>query len=533
MGLPPVGPGSPNLNDLLQLGGIPTPGRSGAAAFSTALAASQDQIAGLLQLLATPDITQLLSTVEQRLPPPNPALTQQLLQAASSAATAGDVPLALVKVQELLTVNPQLAEALPNEPTLQPIQREVVNLVRQLISEARTQAEDTMATATQAVASGVPKKAQASEVDLHTVLLLATRFIDSGRLIDYLVATDLARVVIARYASPPPSATAANASTPDPSAPNLAPPNVNAAKVLTTPTLLQVLARPEIAALISNIGQRLLVQHPALMEELLHTVTATDIVRDLPRALAKMPEIIELVTNLDIFVSPPQSPALKQELLLAASAAAATGDVPQALAKVKELVTMNPQQAETVAANSALRAIQPEVLNLIRQLTSQARTQAQERVATAAQAIATGGLKKIEGSQADVRTLLSIASYLFESGRLPDYLLAIELAQIVIARYGKLRGKKPVRWAANFTRPKSEPMRARFERWWMRVPLLILLLAWLGLGLVFGIGSLIVRKVRPDSFDPSIAALAFDIWGVGFLALVGFGFYMRIRNVRF
>ena len=482
-------------------------------------AVSEDQIATLLQSLATPDISQLLSSIEQRFPAPNPSVIQQLLQAASSAADAGDVPLALAKVRELLTLNPQQAEGVPNEPALQPIQRDVVNLVQQLTFQARTRAQDTVAAAAQAIESDGPKKLQASEVDLHTVLSLAIRFFDSGRLIDYLMATEVARVVISRYASTPVLA-AASASVP------------KAATPIPTPTLLQVLARPEIAALISNIGQRLLAQIPALMEELVRTANAVVIAGDIPRTLARMPEIAELIPNLQRLFLPPGNPALTDELLHAASAAVAAGDIPRALAKVKELVTLNPRQAETVGANPSLRAIQPEVGDLVRQLTLQARMQAQEKVATAAQAIVTGGLKRLEGADVDVRTILSLATYLLESGRLPDYLLAIELAQVVIARYETVRGRKAPR-PPRVTRPRPEPMRARLERWWSRVPLLILLLSWLALGLAFGIGSLVLRKLRPDTFDPSIATLAFDIWSVGFLALIGFGFYMRIRNVRF
>lgn len=53
---------------------------------------------------------------------------------------------------------------------------------------------------------------------------------------------------------------------------------------------------------------------------------------------------------------------------------------------------------------------------------------------------------------------------------------------------------------------------------WFRAPLLALLLAWL-------IAGLVAVAVVP-------LQAVFDIWALGFLALVGFGFYARVRNVR-
>ena len=32
---------------------------------------------------------------------------------------------------------------------------------------------------------------------------------------------------------------------------------------------------------------------------------------------------------------------------------------------------------------------------------------------------------------------------------------------------------------------------------------------------------------------PTLIDTGFDVWGVGFLALIAFGFYMRVRKVRF
>ncbi|MGH9653879.1 MAG: hypothetical protein ACRD6B_10510 [Bryobacteraceae bacterium] len=54
---------------------------------------------------------------------------------------------------------------------------------------------------------------------------------------------------------------------------------------------------------------------------------------------------------------------------------------------------------------------------------------------------------------------------------------------------------------------------------WLRAPLLVLLLSWL-------VAGLIAAAVVPLN-------AVFELWGLGFLALVGLGFYTRVRNIRF
>lgn len=57
------------------------------------------------------------------------------------------------------------------------------------------------------------------------------------------------------------------------------------------------------------------------------------------------------------------------------------------------------------------------------------------------------------------------------------------------------------------------------RKFWARAPLLVLLLAWL-------VAGLMAAAVVPLN-------AVFEAWGLGFLALVGFGFFARVRNIRF
>lgn len=256
--------------------------------------------------------------------------------------------------------------------------------------------------------------------------------------------------------------------------------------------------------------------------------------------LLAMPEISDLILNIEQRL-PEQDPASRQDLLQSAASALAAGDTELALAGVKELVIRSPRQAETIANEPEFQTIRQDIANLLRTVVAETRIQAEQKVATAGQAIAAGGVKKLPGSDVELVTVLSLATRFLETGRLADYWRASELAQVVIGHYG---------WAPTMAGTGlPEPRRAvtaersigvrihlwlvRLKQLWRRAPLLVLLLGWLAVGIFGGACSALLRKFQPDVFDPSIAAIGFSIWGLGFLALVGFGFYMRIRSVRF
>jgi hypothetical protein len=87
------------------------------------------------------------------------------------------------------------------------------------------------------------------------------------------------------------------------------------------------------------------------------------------------------------------------------------------------------------------------------------------------------------------------------------------------------RNRVPQRGWIGFLKQARPPFRAL----WRRAPLLILLLAWLGIGLLFGLISLVARNLV---LPAAVIDGGFEVWGLGFLVLVILGFYSRIRNVR-
>lgn len=102
---------------------------------------------------------------------------------------------------------------------------------------------------------------------------------------------------------------------------------------------------------------------------------------------------------------------------------------------------------------------------------------------------------------AQVQALIDVPAYMPPVlQREDDRLCGIEPAR---------RGRVPV-W--------GQIVRSGARKLWLRAPLLALLVAWLVAGLVAA------------AFVP--LPTVFDAWALGFLALVGLGFYARVRSVR-
>jgi hypothetical protein len=108
----------------------------------------------------------------------------------------------------------------------------------------------------------------------------------------------------------------------------------------------------------------------------------------------------------------------------------------------------------------------------------------------------------------DTRLMMAIAARFVETGRLADCARGDALARLVVERYGP----KPAVRAGHALAVAGRAAASRVQRLWKRAPLLVLLVAWLALGLTGLLGG--------------------DIWPIGLLALVGLGFYSRVRRVR-
>jgi hypothetical protein len=159
-----------------------------------------------------------------------------------------------------------------------------------------------------------------------------------------------------------------------------------------------------------------------------------------------------------------------------------------------------------------------------------ARLDAELKLGHAEQAVVQAGGRKLADWETNPQTLLQIGHRLYNTGGHANYVRAAALAEMLQYAYWgatlvhdstaptvksvlqKERGLRML-W------PQATPVRVKVSGvvrvLWRRAPLLVLLLTWLAIG-IFG-GSLV------SSFN-------FEFWAIGFLALVGFGFYSRIRN---
>lgn len=256
---------------------------------------------------------------------------------------------------------------------------------------------------------------------------------------------------------------------------------------------------------------------------------------------------VELTAHLD---------ALKTDTALAVQ----QGDLTRAMANVHEISTVDPHSIAVLAPEKMLETIRPEVDHLLNRLTTVARIDAEGWLSQADQAVETSTHQALNW-QTKPDTLLNVAHHLFDSGGYTNYVRSADLAQSIL-NYGPVPYSPFVDQFADALAPKpaaaltelenekrvpSPPVLAdvaktaaalrksgtpRILATWRRAPLLVLLLSWLGAGLIGGPIAVVLRSIWPDGWAVPLLDFAFQAWGIGFLALVGFGFYARIRTIR-
>jgi len=222
--------------------------------------------------------------------------------------------------------------------------------------------------------------------------------------------------------------------------------------------------------------------------------------------LLSAPQIHDLLHSIDAHRFA-QEPAVLNSLLESAGAAVAQHDVPRALAVLTEYINRNPDHAALLPMSPALAPIQGEVKELLRNVTQDARIGAERLIVAAGLAVG-GAAKHAEGLNGS--GVLAVAERFVESGQLVNYIRAAELSQAVIVFYNG---------AAPDIALDARPGKIGFAaRWWRRVPVLVLLAGWLGVGVI----------ALPLRFN----AAGVEIWGVGFLVLVVLQFWISVRGIR-
>lgn len=239
------------------------------------------------------------------------------------------------------------------------------------------------------------------------------------------------------------------------------------------------------------------------------------------------------------------------------TSALAQGDRTRALANLNEIAALDPRTIAVLAPDEVLQPIRPEVDQLFHRLTTVAKLDAEGLLSQADQALETPGRTVAIDWQTKPATLLEVAHRLYDCGGYTNYVRSADLAQTIVnpaavayspflEQYTAPVAAKPAEAieeilpnkpilpsAADTFKALRGAAMPRVQVLWNRAPLLVLLLGWLTTGLIAGPAAILLRTLWPETWPASLVDFGFEVWGIGFLALVCFGFYARIRDIRF
>jgi hypothetical protein len=249
--------------------------------------------------------------------------------------------------------------------------------------------------------------------------------------------------------------------------------------------------------------------------------------------------------------SPPEIVARVNGLVQATVSAIHEDRSEWAVGRFIEAVTTDPSRAEELRSNPDIQPIRNTVEQLLVRLTNVAKMDAETKLATAEHVIEEGGWRKLPHWETAPEALIQIGHRLLEAGGYANYVRAAELATTLQSAYWGatvIEPPPPVSAPNGLEKEDSAIKRqgvgsAANDLWetlaklprhvatlWRRAPLLVLLGGWFLVGLAGGFLSALAKTVWPRSGIVPASDLGFQIWGLGFLALVGLGFWARVRK---
>lgn len=286
---------------------------------------------------------------------------------------------------------------------------------------------------------------------------------------------------------------------------------------------------------------------------------ANDVVATLTSQIAA-PDLARLTTILQPNRSSEVS-AQVTTLTQDTTAALSEGDRTRAITNLNQIAALDPRTIAVLAPEEVLQPIRPEVDYMLNRLTTVAKMDAEGWLAQADQAIETRGSAVLTDWQSKPETVLEVAHRFYDAGGYTNYVRSSDLAQSIVnpsalayspfleqyaAAVATQPSAAPVRPENEELLPKKptlpdvgrtvaavrERMMPRLQILWYRAPLLVLLLGWFAAGLIAGPTAILLRGLWPEVVPASLVDFGFDVWGLGFLGLVCFGFYARVRHIR-
>lgn len=237
----------------------------------------------------------------------------------------------------------------------------------------------------------------------------------------------------------------------------------------------------------------------------------------------------QIASLLSMVGSTPSSERVAQADLLFQSAVLAIrgGEVNGALTKLATMLPLDPRRAESLASDPLVASIRKDVEALVLRLASTAKLDAETRLREATEYLRAQGNADPEIEVVKTSTLLAVAGRLVEAGGYANCVQSAEISRMILdpARWAPVATPVPLpkpvvaymRGPRAMLRLRWQTAAARLKNLWRRAPLLVLLLGWLIVGIVVGVAD-------------AGGEIFFEIWALGFLGLVGFGFYMRMRR---
>ncbi len=227
-----------------------------------------------------------------------------------------------------------------------------------------------------------------------------------------------------------------------------------------------------------------------------------------------------------------------------------------AVGRFIEAVTSDPSRVDEFRSKPEFDAIRANVDVLLNRLTNVAKMDAETKLAAIEQVLETAGWPKLAHWETASSALVQIGHRLIEAGGYANFIRTSELATALQASYTatlvidqstavtgaaaikkediNIRGKGARAAALGLAHHLWDSMREklpiRVEALWEKAPLLVILGAWFSAGLLAGVFSFLAKAVWPDSWIVPASNFGFQLWGLGFLAIVGLGFWARVRR---
>ncbi len=240
----------------------------------------------------------------------------------------------------------------------------------------------------------------------------------------------------------------------------------------------------------------------------------------------------------------PADPAVREAVL-----AVEEGRFEQAIGYLASAITRDPSRVDELRDRPEFAPIRTSLDQLLNRVTQVSKIRAESDLARIEHSLDEAGWPRLPQWETRPDVLVRLARQLFEAGGYPNYVRSAELAQTILqSAYWEAFVPQPpplspaqqalidsdvegsLSPAPPLWKTLSEEAPVILRVLWQRAPLLVLFFAWLTIGSAAGLAYVLIRIFSPAASLVSLGNTGFSLWALGFLALVGFGFYARVRK---